>query len=222
MVKKPSCCFFARKEPVQSDSTKDLILEGARRHFSQKGFEGTSVRDICCEINVNVSAIKYHFGGKEGLYRECFKSYGESRLNTATQILTKANSREELKIRLKLFCEDFINQGLENMHITMLICREIETESPLISDIFQDTFLKVYSTLVEVLDDAKEKEIIKKDLDSSLAASFFMHSLTSTLRLDHVAKKYFGKTLTEPQHAEHFINTLITIFFDGATVQESL
>jgi AcrR family transcriptional regulator len=92
------CSFFGKKAPP-TETTKEQILEAARKHFCENGFVGASVRDICDEANANVSAIKYHFGGKEGLYRECFKIYGQSRLNSAAQILTKANSSEELKLR---------------------------------------------------------------------------------------------------------------------------
>lgn len=220
MNKNSKCFFFGKKESHSPDKTRDLIIEEARKHFCEKGFEGASVREICCGASVNVSAIKYHFGGKEGLYRECFKVYGESRLSSALKILTKANSAEEIKLRLKLFCEDFIKEGLDNMYTTKMVCREIETENPLIVDIFQDTFLKVYSTLVEMLEDAKDKNLIRKDLDVLIGASLFIHALTTSLRVDHVGEKYFHKTLRDPVYAELFINNMISIFFDGIKIQE--
>lgn len=207
------------KNPT-TDNTRDFILDEARKHFCEKGFEGTSVRDICCGASVNVSAIKYHFGGKEGLYRECFKIYGESRLNSASKILTKATSFEELKLRLKLFSEDFITEGLANLYITKMILREIENENPLIEDIFQGTFLKVYSTLVEMIEDAKDKNLIRKDIDATVVSSFLFHSLTTSLRLDHVSEKYFQKTLRNPAYLELYINNMISIFFDGIKISE--
>ena len=212
------CSFFGKKN-IPAD-TRELIMEEARMHFSEKGFEGASVRDICDGAKVNVSAIKYHFGGKEGLYRECFKIYGESRLNSASKILTKPNSLEELKLRIKLFCEDFIKEGLENKHSTKMICREIENENPLIEDIFQETFLKVYSTIVEMFEDAKVKKLIRPDLDSMIMTSVFFHSLTTSIRLNHIGEKYFKKSLHDTQYTETFINNIITIFFDGIKIQE--
>ncbi|MGZ3787335.1 MAG: TetR/AcrR family transcriptional regulator [Bacteriovorax sp.] len=217
--KKRACSFFGKKAPP-SDNTRELLLDKARKHFSEKGYAGSSIRDICDEAHANVSAIKYHFGGKEELYRECFKIYGESRLHSASKILTKTDSSEELKLRLKLFCEDFIKEGLANMHMTKMICREIETENPLIEDIFQETFLKLYSTLVEMFEDAKTKNLVRKDLDAMVAASLFFHGLTTSLRVDHVGEKYFQKSLRDPIYAELFINNMISIFFDGAKSQE--
>jgi AcrR family transcriptional regulator len=217
MVEKVSALIEKKIIPPH---THQLILSEARKHFSEKGFEGASIRDICESAKVNVSAIKYYFGAKEGLYRECFKTYGESRLNSASKILTPANSLEELKLRIKLFCEDFIKEGLDNMHSTKMICREIETENPLIDDIFQETFLRVYGTIVEMFEDAKEKNIIRKDLDSMIITSAFFHSLTTSLRLNHIGEKYFNKSLHDPKYSELFINNIIAIFFDGIKIQE--
>jgi AcrR family transcriptional regulator len=213
------CSFFGKKN-IPHDNTRNLILAEARVHFCEKGFVGASVRDICDGATVNVSAIKYHFGGKEGLYRECFKIYGEGRLKSASKILTKANSIEELKLRIKLFCEDFIKEGLENMHATKMICREIEIENPLIEDIFQETFLKLYKTLTEIFEDAQTKNLIRNDLDAMIITSSFFHNLTSSLRLNHVGEKYFNRTLLDPIYSELYINNIITILFDGIKIQE--
>ena len=207
-------CTFFRKKLIPVDK-RDLILAEARKFFCEKGFEGASVRDICDSANANVSAIKYYFGGKEGLYRECFKAYGEGRLNSASKILTKANSVEELKLRIKLYCEDFIKEGLENMHTTKLICREIEAESPLIEDIFQETFFKVYTTFAEMLEDAQTKNLIRKDIDTMIITSAFFNNLTTSLRVNHIGEKYFKRSLRDPEYSQLYINNIIAIFFDG-------
>ena len=47
---------------------QQLILH-ATRIFSSKGFAGASTREICAAAGVNLAAIRYYFGNKEGLYR---------------------------------------------------------------------------------------------------------------------------------------------------------
>lgn len=217
--KAEGCFFFGRKTPP-SEKTKDLILEEAKKQFCEKGFEGASVRHICEAAGANVSAIKYHFGGKEGLYRECFLHYGENRLAHAQKILTKADSIEELQLRIKLFAEDFIKEGLDNNHTTKMICREIEIENPLIQDIFESTFLKVYSLFHEFFLEAQKKKLIRDDFDSHQITSLVFHSLTSSLRVDHVGEKYFNRTLKNEEYKEQFINNLIAIIFNGIKPQE--
>lgn len=208
------------KKPIPSEKTKDLLLEEAKKQFCEKGYEGASVRDICDAANANVSAVKYHFGGKEGLYRECFRNYGEERLASATRILTPANSIEELKIRLQLFSEEFIREGMSNAYITKMICREIEIENPLIQDIFESTFLKVYTLFTDFFVEAQRKGFITKELDHHIITSLFFHSLTTSLRVDHIGEKYYKRTFKDPKYAEHFINNLISIICNGIKIQE--
>lgn len=51
-------------------SARERLLAEATRLFAEKGYAGTSTREICLAAQANVAAIHYHFGGKEGLYRE--------------------------------------------------------------------------------------------------------------------------------------------------------
>ena len=43
------------------------ILQVAETLFAEKGFEGTSIRDISKEANINVALVSYYFGSKEKL-----------------------------------------------------------------------------------------------------------------------------------------------------------
>lgn len=52
---------------------KERIGRAAARLFKEKGYTGTSLRDISREAKVNVSSISYYFGTKEALYRELFR-----------------------------------------------------------------------------------------------------------------------------------------------------
>jgi AcrR family transcriptional regulator len=49
-------------------ATDERIVETAIRLFAQRGFHGTSIRQITREAGVNLGAVTYHFGGKRGLY----------------------------------------------------------------------------------------------------------------------------------------------------------
>jgi AcrR family transcriptional regulator len=51
-------------------STTERLLEAAGELFADKGFDGTSVRDISERAKTNVAAINYHFHDKQGLYEE--------------------------------------------------------------------------------------------------------------------------------------------------------
>ncbi len=52
--------------------TKTRILDAAERLFSERGFNGTSMRDITGVADANLAAVNYHFGSKERLLEEVF------------------------------------------------------------------------------------------------------------------------------------------------------
>ncbi|MEM0895622.1 MAG: TetR/AcrR family transcriptional regulator [Verrucomicrobiota bacterium] len=49
------------------NSTKDCILAVAERLFAQRGFDAVSLRQLTDEAGVNLAAVNYHFGSKDGL-----------------------------------------------------------------------------------------------------------------------------------------------------------
>ncbi len=65
---------------MNSEPTKQKITRIASSLFYQKGFQGTSVRDIAKEADVNLSAISYYFKGKQGLLEHTVTSYFEDYL----------------------------------------------------------------------------------------------------------------------------------------------
>ena len=55
---------------MSSDHVRDAILEHAGRLFADRGFQPTTVRDICQAAGVNVAAVNYYFRNKRNLYLE--------------------------------------------------------------------------------------------------------------------------------------------------------
>ena len=63
-----------QSETQEGRDTHDRILAAAQRLFADKGFDATSIRDITTEAECNVASVNYHFGGKDNLYLETFRS----------------------------------------------------------------------------------------------------------------------------------------------------
>ena len=60
-----------RKRPTATpDPTSERLLEVAGPIFADRGYQATTIREICAAAGANVAAINYHFGDKLGLYTE--------------------------------------------------------------------------------------------------------------------------------------------------------
>jgi AcrR family transcriptional regulator len=50
------------------DATRAKLLGAAGHMFAERGYQATTVRDICSRAGANVALVNYYFGGKRGLY----------------------------------------------------------------------------------------------------------------------------------------------------------
>ncbi len=99
-------------EPVRlrdPEGTKRLVLDSAERLFSERGFAGTSIRDVALASGVSHPLIQHHFVTKEGLYRSVFRRCGEdykARFPELAEVTDRpVNLREEMT-RLFNFLQD--------------------------------------------------------------------------------------------------------------------
>lgn len=78
----------------RSTYTRARILEAAERLFASKGHEKTSLREITAEAGVNLAAVNYHFGSKEGLiqavHQQQLDSLNQERLAALELLETQA------------------------------------------------------------------------------------------------------------------------------------
>jgi AcrR family transcriptional regulator len=65
---------MAARQSAQGPATgaRANLVRAALRLFAEKGYEGASTREICDAAGANLSAIRYYFGDKAGLYRTVF------------------------------------------------------------------------------------------------------------------------------------------------------
>lgn len=89
-------------------TTREKIETAAIRLFAERGFDGTSMRDIAKEVGVSEAALYRHISGKEALGREVFLSrYAALAADLALIIDSPQSFPDRLGQVVTLFCQRF-------------------------------------------------------------------------------------------------------------------
>ena len=91
------------QKPLRSDGQQARLrlLDAGLTLFADKGFAQTSTREIAQTAQVNVAAISYYFGDKEGLYRAVFTDPRYNpRLDAQALVSTPADMQTTLRVLL--------------------------------------------------------------------------------------------------------------------------
>lgn len=110
------------EKEVAQNKTKEKILSVSRSLFAKYGFDGTSIREIATQSDVNIAAVNYHFENKENLFWEIILEAYEAADREIARMSEQSGTVHELS--MKIF--DFFYSQSDLVRTTM---RMIMTES---------------------------------------------------------------------------------------------
>lgn len=162
-----------------SEQTRARLLEAAREVFSEYGFQGATVREICRRAEANVAAVNYHFGSKDGLLAQAL--HFES-LRTLQEANAKMDAPPET--RLRLFLHDFMHMLLEETKASSqcrIMARELADPTPALDKIVNEAIaplLEFLGNLVREIAGDKVGEAEMRRCVYSIVGqcSFYRHS----------------------------------------------
>ena len=79
-----------------STKTKEQIITVAEQMFAERGFAGTTLRNIVSEAGVNLAAVHYHFGSKEELFRAAVARFARPVVEQELKLLSELKAGAEL------------------------------------------------------------------------------------------------------------------------------
>lgn len=137
-------------------NVKEKILGVAGRMFSEKGYEGTSIRDICEAANCSEAAVKYYFRSKAGLYKALFeaffKDFGQPLEDMVDAVCDAESWEEALRKWVWTMLMWFTTDFEPCMWIRKLMAREHSHPSPKALLLFDRVFCKGNNRLMDLLE----------------------------------------------------------------------
>jgi AcrR family transcriptional regulator len=150
---------------VELDTTRDRIIEAAGEIFAERGFDGTTVRDICQRAEANVAAVNYYFGDKQRLYVEAVVRAHRWRMEQAR--LPDWNETTPPEDKLADFIATFIRRirtGPENTWHTRLIMREMMNPHEACAELVQSSIRPQFEILQRILRELAPVELSEEQL----------------------------------------------------------
>jgi AcrR family transcriptional regulator len=193
----------SKKTKLKTDlDSKMALLEAAKAVFAEQGFEGATVKDLADAAGVNVSLVSYYFDGKENLYRECLATFGRHHVESAQRVLKTPRTAEEFRLRLHMFAEEFVALHKRNPEVCKIIRRDFESFNPIAMDVFKETFLPMYETLVGFVAAARSAGLLRKNIDPDTATAIMFGGLVHLIRTEAMQMAVQKYSLLDDEHLE--------------------
>ena len=146
---------------IPADDAKERLVRAGLAIFASYGYAGASTRMLAAEAKVNLAAIPYYFGGKEGLYHAVIRSivrFGREQIfpeieRVSKRLETGSASREELLQMLERLLSNYI--GLvtsdETPHIARIMFQEQLQPSKAFSIFYEELLKEEHSVVTAIV-----------------------------------------------------------------------
>lgn len=159
-----------------SDKRED-ILTVAEELFGEKGFDGTSVRDIAHSAGVNLAMISYYFGSKEKLLEYLI----ESRAGHAYGVLEDLNKDESLSPwdKIEKLVDFYVNRILNNLRFHNIMYQQAtNTRSEEIKALILAIKLRSMEQIKKIITDGQKKKVFRQ-VDVAMTVGTMMGTISA-------------------------------------------
>lgn len=168
-----------------------VILSAAMKLFGQKGFEGTSVRDIASVAEVNPAMISYYFGSKEKLFEKLVE-HKASYLKGVFEELVNNTSLSQME-KLTIVIDRYIERMFQSPQFNHLLHRELSLERrPQLKNAISDILLRNFVSVRKIIQDGVEKGEFKK-VDAELTIASVLGTINHMLSSEVMCRKMLQK-----------------------------
>ena len=191
------------------DTTRERIAEAAGEIFAERGFDGTTVRDICQRAGANIAAVNYYFGDKQQLYVEAVVRAHRWRMEQAS--LPEWSESTIAETKLADFIKTFIRRvltGPDDTWHTKLVMREMAHPTAACAELVQSSIRPQFEILLAILRDLLPSDVSAERLRltafSIVGQCLFYHFADPVVRNLLTSKEY--SELDVAKLAQHILD----------------
>jgi AcrR family transcriptional regulator len=156
------------------DSPRDSILDAATRLFGEKGYDGTTMRDIARALGMRPGSLYVHIDSKETLLAEIVDAGFDPFLALASEI---ANSSDAPDVRLRRAIVEHVKGIGDNRERVMVVLHHWRFLSGPSYDRVVENRRVYEETFRRIVDDGVEAGIFNGSLDRHVAVLTILGAL---------------------------------------------
>lgn len=137
-----------RNAQERGGATKSKLLEAAVQEFSERGYDGVTLKDIETIADVQRGLVKYHFGGKEEIFKAAADHIFEG-LNIYRAIKADAERDLEPRDRLRFRIRSFVRYSAAHPELNRMMVQEGKQDSWRLRYILDNSLRQIILNLQE-------------------------------------------------------------------------
>lgn len=160
------------------------ILRTAEKLFADKGYDGTSVRDIADEAGVNLAMISYYFGSKLKLMEAIFEQRSLYIRMRVEKLLEEGTEPFE---KINTLVDEYMDRMVEKQRfVKIMLCEQVVNKNPVIIHLINEVRLKNAEAIAKLIKDGQKRGAFKKNVDVVLLMSTLIGTVSQVMiSLDH-------------------------------------
>lgn len=192
------------REPGVRRDRRDDILQASLHLFAERGFHGTSIRDIAREADLTEGLIYHYFSSKRDLFRAIIEEYSFLPL-----LRTLPDLAQQLDLRglLIVLARGFFDVLKQNTEVTRVLLQEVQVFPEEKEAFFADAVNESITALADILEDRMSKET-RAEVDPRVSARIFFNSLLAFF----VEQEILGGKHMLPADESNYVEHLVDMF----------
>lgn len=195
-------------------NTRERILDAAAKMFASKGFDGSSVRDICKVADASSNSVNHYFDSKEKLLEEIFDQYDSRIFSTPLKIIeTKVKNKAEFEMIFKIFFSETLRLMLENSCLVAVVLKE-NNRCCMMTKMQQ-----YHASVVSFIERGQELGFVHKDLKAAMISGTLMDRLFVQVAFKGKIRDFSKMDIEDPEYQEEWIDQSVKFFLHGLISQ---
>lgn len=192
---------------IKDVSIKTRLIDAGKTLFADRGFAGTSVREICKEADASSTMIHHYFGSKEGLYNAIVDEFTSTTFDVPLRLIAKPpKTQEEFLLRLEMFMMETFRALIAQAPVFRIIAQQATR--------YVGT-AKFHTGLADFLTAAQNAGFLSTDLKIELVTGIVLDRLGGQIIYASMAQNDQPNVLNDEAYAEEWLNANVSVLIHG-------